>query len=334
MWLGGRVPHSRVTSISAAVVALVIGVMLPAGVLGALGWSSVVSAGMLAGMAAYVTASMGGWKLALIVSGPLAVAGALVVQFATSAWIAAVILGLAALGRGLLGAKGLLGPLTMFPITLGFVLGDPPTSEGGLPAWLFVGLVMLGVALFATLVAFAFHKLLAPAPKMPPLDMPRARAFAITSAALVAIAAWCIVQFDLGHAGAWMILTLVVVLQPYVQDGVKKVVQRIVGTWLGFVLAIGFGTITHNAAVLVAIGGVSLVLALVALMSGKRPYWEYATLLTLAIVLMEGASTSIVDTADQRLFATVVAGLAVLVVNLAFAPLAKKHARLSGAEHY
>ena len=285
-------------------------------------------------MSAFVAASMGGWKLALVIAAPLAVASALVVQFASFAWAAAVILGLCAFGRGILGAKGLMGPLTMFPIALGFVLGEPPKSDVDLPAWLFVGLVMLGMALFSTLIAFIFHKFLAPTPKSVPLEVRRARAFGLTSGILVGVAAWCVVQFNLGHSGAWMILTLIVVMQPYVQDGVKKVIQRIAGTWLGFVLAIGFGTITHSLGLLMAIGGASMILALVAMMSGKRPYWEYATLLTTAIVLMEGANSSVLQTADDRLFATLAAGVAVLLVTLAFAPIAKRHAHLAGVEHY
>ncbi|MEI8082465.1 MAG: FUSC family protein, partial [Actinomycetes bacterium] len=136
-----------------------------------------------------------------------------------------------------------------------------------------------------------------------------------------------------GHAGAWLMLTIIVVLQPFVKDGFIKVIHRAAGTILGFIIAFGIASVTQIPVVLEVLGMVIMIGAIV-IMITKRPYWEYATALTTAIVLLEGANTSVIATDEMRLGATMVGCVAVLIVTAVVQPFAKHSSLKAGVTHY
>ena len=122
-----------------------------------------------------------------------------------------------------------------------------------------------------------------------------------------------------------MILTFVVVLQPRLNDSLTKAVHRAAGTILGFFISIGIATTVHAPVLLYVAGGVALCFALYDMIAHK-PYWLYATAVTVAVVILEGSSTSILATAQQRLWATMIAAGIALAVMAVLAPLAHRRA--------
>ncbi|MEI8083609.1 MAG: hypothetical protein WCI74_17370, partial [Actinomycetes bacterium] len=138
----------------ASVLTMVVAVMLPALVLNIVGWKEIAGAGFLGAMCCFLAGSMGSVRTAFVLVLPLAVASGLAVAVAHNAWFAAVLMAIVAGGRGVSAALGLSGPLTMAPISVGFLLAQPPDPRAGNPAWLSVGLIVFACALFATLVVY------------------------------------------------------------------------------------------------------------------------------------------------------------------------------------
>lgn len=196
-----------------------------------------------------------------------------------------------------------------------------------------MGLVVGAAALYgAGVVALMRHRIPAWAEK-PRISSSRALVFAVSNGLLMAVATWFVIALDLGHTGAWLLLTIVVVSQPYVQDGFTKALQRAGGTLLGFGVAFLVGAATSNVVILYVVGMVAL-MAAATLMLQRRPYWMFAASLTLTVVMLEGASSSVEATAISRLVATLVGAGAALAVTAVLQPFAKSSAQKHGVTHY
>jgi hypothetical protein len=320
-------------SIVISVLLIVVAGYVPAIIMGALGWKSAVSLAMLGGMATFLACTMGkGWHTGLIIAVPFSVFTALIVWSAPYALLAAIVMAGAAFLRGYGGKVGLHNALMMTVISLGFILAQPPKPVGTFAAPIFAGLVMLATTLWVTLIVFLAKRWVHP-PKLQSLVAARVVAFGVVLGIMIGIASWCVVHFELGHGGAWIILTILVVFQPYLGAGIKKAGARAAGTVAGFVIAIVVGLFFSGGAVLYVIGSILLVVALVFMMTGK-PYWLFATFLTPAIVLYDSAGATVEKVAVERLEATIVGVLGTLVVMLALTPIAKRLALKAGQTEY
>lgn len=325
--------HKATKAIVGGVIILVLATLLPGLVMSAIGWSAATGVAILGVMSSFIASVMSSWRVGLGLALPLAIASALAASVTHNPWLAALVMLVVAGSRGLLAMRGLHVALTTAVIAVGFVVAQPPASATSLPDSLFVGIVMLAFALYGAGIVALLSRRLPSLKPTPALVAPRAELFAVTSGILMAVATWFVIRLDLGHTGAWMLLTIVVVLQPYVQDGFHKALQRAGGTILGFAGAMIVGYLIHWTPLLYMLGMVAMGAALIMMMT-KRPYWVYAAYLTAAIVLLEGASTSIEDTAEQRLAATLVGAAAALAVTLALQPWAKRVATKRGLTHY
>lgn len=318
--------------------ALVLGVALvsvttfaPVIVVSAIGWQSITPFALLAGLSAVVAAlTGGGWRTSAALAVPFAAFAAAASWTHALPLAAALVLAAAAFLRGLAAVVGLHNAIMTSVITLGFIVAQPPTAQGDLPAPLAVALVVLAACLWVTLIAVVTSRW-AKAPTLHPLPRPRAIGFAAVLSLMVGLAAWCVARFDLGHAGAWIILTIVVVLQPYLKDGMRKAAERSGGTLLGFGLAVLVGVLTSSPTVLIIVGVACLVLATASMVMG-HPYWHYATFLTAAIILFEGADGSVLHTAEERLAATLIAVVATMAVILALTPVMRRLAERAGLD--
>ncbi len=311
------------------VLTMILATVPPAIALSFVDWRTVAGVAYLGSLAAYLAASIANWRVGLWLALPLAVASGLAVQFAHNPWLAAILLAIWAGARGFSDAWGLSGALTLAVISVGFIVAAPPTPHSSISNALFVGLIILAVALWATLIACLMKKHNMPAQPPKPLDRKRAYGFGVTLGVLVGIATWFIVDLKLGHPGGWIILTLVIVLQPYARDGVTKGVQRSAGTILGFFVAAGIASLIKSPGILLAIGMVVMVIAMVPMLTGK-PYWQFAFGLTVAVVLFSGADAS-VQTADyERLGATLIGVLAAIIVSLISIPFSKAYSEKIG----
>jgi hypothetical protein len=305
-----------------SMVMLNIAAFAPAIFLGALGWHDAVFVAMLAGLASFMACFMGsGWKTGLRVSVPFSVFCALTVWAAPYALAAALVLAAAAFWRGFGARLGLHNALMMTVISLGFLVTQPPRFEGSFSAPVITGAVALGSALYVTLVMFFARRWMHP-PALTKLVTERVIAFSSILAVVIGGVTWCVIHFDLGEGGAWIILTILVVFQPYLGTSFAKAGQRILGTALGFVLALIIGLFVSSGPILYVLSIALFVVAGSCMMLGK-PYWTFVIFLTPAVVLLTSAGSTVEKTAVLRLEATVVGVIIVLLVMLALTPLAK-----------
>lgn len=314
--------RQQVKVLVAGVVLMVIAGFAPAVLLWSLGWGQWVNISVLTGLALFLACVGGtGWRTGLIIAAPFALLCGLTDWAAHSALLAAGVLAVAAFLRGYAAKAGLHDALTMAVIALGFIAASPPQSDAGVTAPLYVTLISLGTALWATLIMyFLRHRL--PARKHTGLNPIRVLSFGLILAFLVGLATWAVVTLNLGHTGGWIILTIVVVFQPALGAGFKKAWQRAAGTIVGFLIAMALGAVLPLGPVLFCVGAIFLIAAFVLLLQ-NRPYWLYASLLTPAIVLLESSGSPVEALAQQRLIATLVGVTATMLVMLAFTPFAE-----------
>ena len=320
-------------SIVTSVLLMVIAGFAPAMVMGALGWKSAVSVSMLGGLATFLASTMGrGWQTGLVIAVPFSILTALTVWSAPYALAAAIVLAAAAFLRGYGAKAGLHNALLTAVIALGFLVAAPPTFAGPLPSAVLAGLVMLATTLWVTLIVFLAKKWVHP-PTLAAIETARVIWFSSILAIMVGVATWFVVDLNLGHGGGWIILTIVVVYQPYLGDGFKKAGARAFGTVIGFIIAIIVGAFVTSGPILYVLGTACLVVAMAAMMAGK-PYWWFAAFLTPSIVLYDSAGSTVAKVAVERVEATLIGIAGTLAVMLLLLPLAKHFQRKTGASEY
>lgn len=294
----------------------------PALVLVVLGWDSGLNTALLSALAIFIACMSGnGWRTGWNVAVPFAVLVGLAQWTAPNPWLAAIVLASAAFLRGYAAKVGLHDALIMTVIALGFLVASPAPADTTIPSVVFVGLVALASALWATLVVFVLrHRL--PKHQHTGLNPIRVLAYSSILALLVGVATWFVVDLDLGHTGGWIILTILVVFQPSLGAGFRKAAERAGGTVLGFVIAIVLGLLLPGGWVLPAAGTVFLMGSFVLMLQG-RPYWIYAAVLTPGIVLLESIGSTVDKVAEERLAATLIGITGTVLVMLVLAPLAR-----------
>ncbi|MDD2817337.1 MAG: FUSC family protein [Candidatus Nanopelagicales bacterium] len=316
-----------------AVLLMVVIITVPVMVLIHFGWQAAGTAAMFGAMACLMVGVQAGWRASFIYVVPgMTIATACAAAFPGNAWWAALILGISAGFVAFSSRMGLNNALLIIPIALGFEFAQPPQIDVDLPAPVFVGLVVLGTTIFGSCVVYLVSRHNSAPKDLKRVSVKRSNYFALTLGPFVAIAAWVVVHFDLAHGGAWMILTILVIFQPFIQDGMKKAVSRTAGTLGGFLVAIIIAETTNSVTVYYLVGVLSMVLALTFMLIG-RPYWQYAVALTMSIVMLEGA-TDLISTAETRLVATVAGAGASVFLMFLLRPLAVRSAREAGIEHY
>lgn len=324
---------AKTKGIVISVLLMVIAGFAPAIAMGALGWKSAVSVAMLAGLATFMACTMGkGWTSGLILALPFSVLTALTAWAAPYALLAALMLAIAAFLRGYGAKAGLHNAFLTTVIALGFLVAEPPKFTGSIPSPIMAGLVTLATAAWVTLVAFVAKRWVHP-PKLAPIETTRVLWFSSLLALMVGVATWCVVHFDLGHGGGWIILTILVVFQPYLETGFSKAWGRALGTLAGFAIALAVGAVISNGPLLYLVGTIFMITSMVVMMIGK-PYWWFAAFLTPAIVLFESAGSTVTKVDVERLEATAVGIAGTLLVMLILMPLAKRVQRKSGADTY
>lgn len=288
----------------------------------------------LAGMAVFIAGLQTSLRIALASAGIFTIGAALAVGASGNPWLSALLMGVAAGALGMSTHWGLNKALLMIPIALGFVVSaPPPAGSSTLAPWAITALICLVFGLWAMLVLVVIKRFVPKVPKPDPLSLGRARLFAGTLAIMVAIATWCVVDFGMGHPGGWLILTIFIVFQPFIQDSYTKSLHRAGGTVLGFIIVFAVGSVSTSIWVLSTMGTIAILLAIYAMLL-QWPYWQYATFLTAAIVFFESTGPNVLELDVQRLLATFVGvAFSLIVIGLLY-PVAKRLAVKRGESHF
>lgn len=309
------------------VVVLLALVAVPAIVCVLAGLGDLAGSAVLAAVAGVIAAVFVPLRMSLAVAALIGVGTGVAVVAADLPWLAAVLMAGCGVAMGFAAKTGAASAVTLAPVTVAFILSEPPDLSPVLVAVVLFGSAALGVGLGASV-----RRHVHPA-GLTALSTERAAAYGAMLAFLAGISGYFVARVQAGHAGAWLLLTYFVVIQPYLQRGWRKAVERASGTVLGFAVAVMIGLITQARGVLFLVGVLALILGMWLWIKG-HPYWQSTTAMTVGIVIAEGASSSVISTAEQRLIATVIGVGASLLAMALLRPLYRREAVEAGVDRY
>ncbi len=304
-----------VLKLNMILLAAIVIMAVPTVVVTVLGWSSASTLAMLAAMGGLFSAAGLRWRGLIpltIASGVGTFAGMFV---ATNPVASAALMLVAGAALGAVNRWGLSVWNFMFPVLVAAVIAQPPKIvDGALANALITGAITLGCVLVGGLLTMLIVR--KPAQKEVAAYPVKVNVmYAVNLALLLGGAGYVAATVHQQLLGMWTALTVVVVLiVPYAGETSRKALQRAGGTVLGFLLALGVSASMLPGYLYYAVGLIFLEIALLVRFVGKRKYWEYVMFLTPGVVLLSGPPEQVSQVSDYRLYATVLAALACLLV--------------------
>ncbi|MGA1146795.1 MAG: FUSC family protein [Candidatus Nanopelagicales bacterium] len=266
-----------------------------------------------------------------------AVGGALAAGFAGNAWVgAAIIAGLAGYG-GYSARYGNESPILLVPVVIAFIVISPPDlatrdgyTLGGFEYAAVVGVSLLIGGVWVAILGLVLTRKMERA-KNDPVERSVAIGYGIALAASTGIATFVAAYYSPGSTGAWVVLTILLVMKPRPTDMWRTARHRVGGTLVGAAIAavlviamdqIGISRVTWSG----LLGAVFLILALGVLR--VRPYWQFVMLLTPAIILLKSSGDDTLNLDALRVVMTIIG----TVIALLFAVVVREiNFKISGA---
>lgn len=182
----------------------------------------------------------------------------------------------ACLAAGVLGriSAGVFG---MAPIVASVMSLQPPS----MPPWE-AGLIMLAAGLYVEIAVLLMKVHMAADPVPLKVALRHAVVMAVACGATAAVA----VVYAWPHA-YWLVMTLAIVLRPYMADSLQRNRQRIVGTVLGAVIALVLSPVPHQWQLLLAAVCMCLMLAYLI----EKDYTLQVTFLTPMVIFLVSTGT-------------------------------------------
>jgi hypothetical protein len=297
---------------------LTIALMAPPVLLGISGQFGLASVFVYGGIIAII-AVFYDMRLAIIVSTLGGIAGTIAILLNPHPVAGAAFFGILTGVCALTAKRGIHSPVLMVPVFVSFLLVAPPTVPplSTVPAALMSGAVLLLGGLWAT--ASARVLLGRPRSEIARKEMgtPAAAVYAVVMGLILGVAAWAVLTYAKYHEGAWLLLTLIILLQPSPHDTFTKSLQRLAGTLAGCLIALALILINVQQTMALVIGGVLIFGALTLRYVLKRPYWEYVTVLTPAVILLSSSGVDRMRVAEDRAAFTLIATTVALLVAVA-----------------
>ena len=289
----------------------------------------------LGGLSLVLATLSAGLRIGALVSLGLGIASGIAVAGTDHTIVGVVVMASAAVGLGISARWHWNKALVTVPITLAFVVAEDP-SQDPLNSAASFGAAMAIYGLLISVLA----SLLRPRDHRQKSNSVRglsswSRTWGYVVVLVVTTVASSTIALTLnwGHTGGWLMMTPFIVIQPYVQDGWRKSLNRVVGTVGGFLIAYLAADSLGSGTAVTVVGVIFGVLAVTAMIE-KWNYAIYALFLTPAIVILESIGRPVQTTADNRLIATVV-GVALALVAMALAtPIYQREASKDGLQHY
>lgn len=316
---------------------LIAASLVPGLILALLGLPTVASVTTLSALGALIPTLMLSTRTGVITATAMTLASAVALPASTEPWLAAVVLGAAGAFVGVASRWGASGFVVLAAISVVFLIANPPLLPSGPDDGMLLALVTAASALWGVGAGASIRRLRRPTGLPAPEAMPwsRAGSYATILALVLAVAGWWTVHLQLQHGGAWFLMTFLIVLQPYLQDSLSRTVHRATGTVIGVIFAmLLYMLLAPWPVVLYVVGSLAAIAALTIRYTTKRPYWQYVTLLTPAVVLLEGMSSSVIDTAEERVGFTLLAAVIAVLIELLLRPSYRRAAVRVGADRY
>lgn len=318
LWLAGLVTLSLRRSIPRVAVVLAIPT-IPALAFTAFGWGSAIGVWMLGALTGIISTLSSSARTALPAIAALSVAAGLGVANNGNPWGAMLIMGTVAGLSGLVSARGLQSAVSMVPIGAAFIVTQPPvvmmnaSAEGNATA---VALLIACSAGWGMLVTWTVMRKIH-FPAVDPTPPGHARILAIMLTIVVGGAAWFVAHLDLGHGGAWLLMTIIIVIRPGIRITFITGTQRALGTIVGFVIVIALSTIVNQPITMLVVGAVLVGVSLLIRLNPLRAYWEFVLVMTPGVVLLVGAGSD-----EGSLHEVAVSRLCFTLIGSALGPIA------------
>ena len=258
-------------------------------------------------------------KLAVVLSavaGLTSAVGALLHPYPIAA---GVLLGVLSAGAGYAARRGVHSPLLMVPLVTGFAVAEPAVvlaDAGTTVNALVLGVVTTIAGLWMVAVWLVLGRRI-PTVSPVPISARVAGPYAAVMGVVMGVATWAVLMWVPDHAGAWLLMTIIVVMQPDPGATLAVSVGRMLGTVVGILIAAVVSSFVDSATALIVIGVACYFVALVLRFDLKKPYWMYVALLTPAVVFFDSTTGDIGATEVDRLGATLVGGAVAVAVAFA-----------------
>jgi len=259
------------------------------------------------------------WQHGVLLSVVLGAAGAVAILVHDTPALGALLMATLGAAVGLAALRGVHASVLMVPLAAEFLLVSPPplagwsmAADAGIAYALTVGaIVLLSGVWTSTLFGVLGRRL--PRPPLEPLPREQALTYAVALTVAAAATTYVVLQWYPDGLGAWLIMTVLLLLQPDPHKALRKTVQRVAGTILGVSAAAILLVITDSAALHHALGSLLLVFAM---SMHTKPYWRFVSVLTPAIVLMASTGADGVAVDAWRLGWTLAGAALAVVVTL------------------
>lgn len=255
-------------------------------------------------------------RLAVAVSLVAGAAGVLAASLSPYPVAGAVFFGLLTGGCALTARRGLHSPVLMIPVFISFVLVAPPKLQDAsqMTSNLVTGAVLALGGLWLTVVARILFGRPAGISDRERLSATASVNYALVMALVLGLAAWIVLTDAKFHQGAWLLLTLIMVMQPSAHDTLTKSLQRLGGTLAGGAVAFILILLGLGTPYSFLVGGLLLFAAFVIRFALKRPYWEFVGALTPAIILLDAQGGDGMKIAEDRVaFTAIAVAVAILI---------------------
>ncbi len=285
-------------------------------------------------------------SIAVVVIGPrrglqiavaAAIGGALAAAFSGNAWVGAAIIAALAGYGGYSARYGNESPILLVPVVIAFIVISPPdlaTRAGytlsGLAYAAVVGVSLLIGGVWVALIGAVLTRGMERA-KDDPVERWVAIGYGIALASSTGIATFVAAHYFPGSTGAWVVLTILLVMKPRPTDMWRTARHRVGGTLVGAVIAAGLVVVMDEVGMSRVtwsglLGAVFLVLALSVIR--VRPYWQFVMLLTPAMILLKSSGDDTLNLDALRVVMTIIG----TVMALLFAVLVREiNFKISGA---
>jgi len=229
--------------------------------------------------------------------------------------LAGLYIGLVTAYAGWSTRRGVDNVLRFIPIVLCFLVTRPPIQFPTHPTvvnalWAAAMMAIASLWLMFTAVPLLRERI--PSSQRPKADDVTAAILAVVMGTVVGIATIIVLTWWPGFDGAWLMLTLLVMIQANTGDTMKLSRDRITGTMLGLLASLLLGPLTRWPIAAMVVGTLIFLVALWVFNVAGRPYWQYVALLTPAVVLLNSPGRDVAAVALARLAFTLV-GIAVAI---------------------
>jgi hypothetical protein len=312
---------------AAKVLVILLVAAVPALIFTALGWSGALTVGFFGVIAAASATIVGGVRTGVVISALVAVGAVLGLLVREQPGAVALLMVLLGGGYGWIAARGVGSGALMLPALVPYFIEQPPQLFGPGPPTIdapYLGALVIVVLvsgvwtawLIGTVIMKSATRLSSPTPLLTTVG------YGMALGAAAGIAAGIALRHAPQTHWAWLTLTIFVLADPSGKLDRRKVRDRLLGTFVGFIAALGLLQLPTGA-MWTAFFGLTLLTLALTVRVDRRPYWVYVALLTPVIIIVSASSGQADRMAGERLWFTVLGAIIVLsmtvLLNFAYA---------------